>query len=156
MHREPVLGNAARAITWSAPTSWLLFFLHLSGMAGFCFALLLIYTLKLFFAVAPGVKGNQGERRRGISLFHVPSCRGGLEGMVRLRFLIVYAPWFGTEVIITVLLLLLLSPDIGSCAQSSSVHGVNDARREDACQLLCGRYEETALAKEKTTKTVIH
>ncbi|KAL0469191.1 hypothetical protein QR685DRAFT_573406 [Neurospora intermedia] len=73
--------------------------------------------------------------------------------MVRLRFLIVYAPWFGTEVIITVLLLLLLSPDIGSCAQSSSVHGVNDARREDACQLLCGRYEETALAKEKTTKT---
>ncbi|ESA43980.1 hypothetical protein GE21DRAFT_964 [Neurospora crassa] len=80
----------------------------------------------------------------------------GLKGMVRLRFLIVYPPpRFGTEFIITVLLL-LLSPDIGFCAQSSSVHGVNDTRREDVCQLLCGRYEETALAKEKTTKTVIH
>ncbi|KAK1781340.1 hypothetical protein QBC45DRAFT_449351 [Copromyces sp. CBS 386.78] len=59
--------------------------------------------------------------------------------MVRLRFLIIYPSWFGTEVIITVLLLLLF-PGIGFCARSSSMHSM----------------DETALAKEKTTKMVVH
>lgn len=59
--------------------------------------------------------------------FMVPRAERGFKGMVRLRFLIIYPPWFGTEVIITVLLLLLF-PDMGFCARSSSVHGMVSPR----------------------------
>lgn len=61
MHRELVLGNAARDnhLTRTYGQAFV-FPLYYSAWQVFVFALLLIYTLKLFFAVAPGVQGNQG------------------------------------------------------------------------------------------------
>lgn len=62
-------------------------------------------------------------------------------------------PWFGTEVIHTVLLLLLF-PDIGSRARSSSVHGMDGPggkRLVTHCVIDMKKW----FSEEKTTKMVV-
>lgn len=152
MHRELVLGDAAKDNHRARIDGQAFVFPFIySAWQVFVFALLLLHKLKVFFAVALGVKGVR-ERRRGISLFHGPPCRGDFKGMVRLRFLIIYPQRFGTEVITTVLLLLLF-PDIGFCARSRSVHGM--VQGENTHSFVCDRYEAMVLAKEKRTKKVV-
>lgn len=123
IHRELVLGDAAKDNHLARIDGQAFVFPSFIRHGRFLFLRCSLFTSSNFSLRWRPVSREIRERRRGISLFYGPPCRGGFKGMVRSRFLIIYPQRFGTEVITTVLLLLLF-PGMGFCAPSRSVHGM--------------------------------
>ena len=103
MHRELLLGDAEKDNHLARIDGQVSIFLRLFGMAGFVFATAPYSHARFLSLRWRQVSKEIRERRRGIFLFYGPPSRGGFKGMVRLRVLVIYPQWSGTEVITTVL-----------------------------------------------------